>query len=74
LHVAAAGLVGGRVEGYVFDGGADDFVVGEAGGEEAGEEVGEGGEAVHEDPEAGEGGGAGEDTVGFFGLAGALRG
>lgn len=34
-HVLPAGLVGGWVEGDEFDGGADDLIVGETGGEEA---------------------------------------
>lgn len=46
-----------------FDGGADDFVVGEARGEHAVDEVGEGGDAVHEDPETWECIGPREDTV-----------
>lgn len=42
---------------------ADDVGVCDAGGEHAGDEVGEGREAVHEDPEAGEGLRAGEDAA-----------
>ena len=46
----------------VFDGGADDVGVGQAGREHTGDEVGEGTDAVHEDPEAGERVGGGEDA------------
>jgi len=46
----------------VFDGGADDVGVGEAGGEHTGYKVGEGADAVHEDPEAGEGVGGGKNA------------
>jgi len=38
--------------------------VGEADGEHAVDEVGEGAYSVHEDPETGEGSGGGEDTGG----------
>ena len=62
LHVIEAGLAGGRVEADELDGGADDFVVGETGGEHAVDEVGEGGDAVHEDPEAWEGARSGQDA------------
>ena len=65
LHVGAAGGAGGRVEGDELNGGAFDGVVGEAGGEHSVDEVGEGGDAVHEDPEARKGAGAGEDTAGI---------
>ena len=51
-HVVEAGCVGWGLEFDVFDGGALDVGVGEAGGEHAVDEVGEGGDAVHEDPEA----------------------
>lgn len=61
-HVVAAGLAGGWLEVQVLDVGADDGRVGEAGGDHAGYEVGKGADAVHEDPEAGEDGGGGEDT------------
>ena len=61
-HVLAACLAGGGVELDEFDGGADDGVVGQAGGEHAVDEVCEGGYAVHEDPEAWESLGSGEDT------------
>ena len=40
-----------------------DGVVGQASGEHAVDEVGEGGDAVHEDPEPGEGGRAGEHAA-----------
>ena len=62
-HVLCAGFVGGGLEGDEFDVGADDVVVGEPCGKHAVDEVGEGGDAVHEDPEAREGGGAGEDAA-----------
>ncbi len=65
VHVLAACFVGGRVEFDEFNGGADDVVVGQPGGEHAVDEVGEGGYAVHEDPEAWESGGSGKDTGDF---------
>ena len=61
-HVLGAGGAGGRVEVGEFDAGADDAGVGEADGEHAVHEVGEGAYSVHEDPETGESGGSGEDT------------
>ena len=45
-----------------FDLGADNAGVGEADGKHAVDEVGEGADSVHEDPETGESGGSGEDT------------
>lgn len=45
-----------------FNRGTDDGVVGQGSGEHAVDKVGEGGYAVHEDPEAWESGGTGEDT------------
>ena len=47
----------------VLDGGADDVGVGDGGGEHAADEVGERRDAVHEDPEAGQDRGAGEDAA-----------
>ncbi len=61
-HVLAAGFAGARVKFDEFNGGADDVVVGQPGGEHAVDEVGEGGYAVHEDPETWESGGSGKDT------------
>jgi len=52
--------------------GTDDASVGEANGEHAVDEVGEGADAIHEDPEAREGGGSGEDT-GREGLVWGMR-
>ena len=61
-HVLEAGGAGGRVEVREFDLGADDAGVGEPDGEHAVDEVGEGGNAVHEDPETREGCRGGEHT------------
>ena len=64
-HVLPACLAGARIEGNEFNGGADDGVIGQTGGEHAIDEVCEGRYAVHEDPEAWESGGTSENTVGF---------
>lgn len=64
-HVLAACLARARVEADEFNRGADNGVVGQARGEHAVDEVGEGGYAVHEDPEAWESSGRGEDTGRF---------
>ena len=61
-HVLAACGAGGRIKAEKFNGGADDGVVGEARREHTVDEVGERRDAVHEDPEAWESGGTGEDT------------
>ncbi|TKW53776.1 hypothetical protein CTA1_1208 [Colletotrichum tanaceti] len=55
-EVLAAGLVGGRVEDGGLGGGAGDGAAVQLGADDAGDPVGEGGDAVHEDPEAGQGG------------------
>ena len=62
-QVLPAGLARGRVEVRELDARADDARVGQAGREHAVHEVGKGRDAVHEDPEAGQGGGAGEDAA-----------
>ena len=64
-QVLVTRLVGGRVELDKFNGGADDFVIGQAGREHAIDEVGEGGYTVHKYPEAWKSGGAREDTGRF---------
>lgn len=56
-EIGAAGLVGRRVEAGEFVGGADDGTSMYACGGNAGDEVGEWRDSVHEDPKAGEGGG-----------------
>ena len=66
VHESGAGGAGRGVEMGELDLGADDARVGEADREHAVHEVGEGTDAVHEYPEAGEGGGGGEDTDGEF--------
>ena len=62
LHVLIAGFVGGRIEVEEFNGGAGDFVVGQAGREHAVDQIGERRNAVHEDPEARESSRASEDS------------
>jgi len=51
-EVLVASLAGGRREFNVFVFGASDSVAGKADAEHAGDEVGEGRDSVHEDPEA----------------------
>lgn len=63
IHVLATSLAGGWVEADVFDRRAFDALVGETGGEHTIDEIGEGGDTVHEDPEAGEGLGTRKDAV-----------
>lgn len=63
MEVLAAGLAGGWIEMRELDGGADDAGVGQTGGEHSVDEVREGRNAVHEDPESGERFGTGEDAV-----------
>lgn len=46
----------------VFVGGAHDVCISNGGGEHATDQVGKGGDAVHEDPEAGHAGRGGKDT------------
>lgn len=62
-HVGLAGLAGGRGEVQVLVGGADDVGVGHGSGEEAVDQVGEGRDAVHEDPEPGQGGRGGKNAA-----------
>jgi len=63
VHVLLAGQVAGRVEVEELDVLADDVGARHAGGEHRGDEVREGGDAVHEDPESGHGVGGGKDTA-----------
>ena len=62
-HVGLAGLAGRGLEVQVLDGGADDVGVGDGGRKHAADEVGEGRDSVHEDPEAREHGRAGEHAA-----------
>ena len=63
LHVLATGLVAYGVETHELDARTGDVLVGEAGREHAVNEVGEGTDSVHEDPESWQCGGAGEDAT-----------
>ena len=65
LHVCAACLTGGGAEFDKFNGGAFYMSVGEAGGEHAVDEVSEGGDTVHKDPETRESFGPCKDTKGM---------
>lgn len=62
-HVLVASLTGRRLEMQVLDVGTNDVGVGDSGGEHARDEVCEGRDAIHEDPEPGEHVGASEDTA-----------
>lgn len=62
LQIFSTGLPAGGVEDGIFDVGAGDGDVGETGGYHAADKVCEGGDAVHEDPEAWESGGRSKNT------------